>query len=494
MTVRQLVHGLAGHQVQGDDRRFVSDLVANHLEVSPDSAFVAMRGARFDGHAFVREAIERGARTLVVETPRPATDAVTWVCVQDTRRALAVLAANFFRRPFDRMTLIGITGTNGKTSTAHLVQHLFQAHATGCTRLGTVGHEVAGNPVEATTTTPDALELNRLLRRALDEGDQAAVMEVSSHALCTHRVEEVAFDAAVWTNLTQDHLDFHGTMDAYLAAKLRLFRQLKPDGVAVLNRDDPAFPAFAAVVRERSDVRLLAYGFHGGADLRAEDVAATPHETAFTLIWEASRVRIRLRLLGDYNVANALAALGAGIGLGLSADELKHGVESLVSVPGRFEPVVAGQPFSVVVDYAHTPDALERLLRAARALRPRRLLVVFGCGGDRDRTKRPLMGRIAADLADVVVVTSDNPRTEDPQAIIREIEGGIPQGRPYDAVVDRDAAIRHAVSLAQPGDMVVIAGKGHEPYQILGTTRIHFDDREVARKHLQGYDVGGLRA
>jgi UDP-N-acetylmuramoyl-L-alanyl-D-glutamate--2,6-diaminopimelate ligase len=485
MTVEELARGVASCRVVGDGKRFVANLVANHTLVGEGDAFVAIRGARFDGHDFLEEAVRRGAKTLVVEREPGEKGDVSWIRVPDTRVALAALAANFFRRPFDRMTLVGITGTNGKTSTAHLTQELLRAHGQRCSRLGTVGHEIAGSLFEAPNTTPDALELNRLLSGALDSGDTACVMEVSSHALCTHRVEHVLFDVAVWTNLTQDHLDFHKTMDDYRDAKLRLYRQLKPNGVAVLNRDDPAFPDFERVARERSDVRVLSFGHDSAADLRAEAIEPTPYETRFVFAYDTTRVPIRLHIPGDFNVMNALAALGVGVGLGLSPDALSRGIDALKRVPGRFESVNAGQPFAVVVDYAHTPDALERVLNAARASKPRRVLVVFGCGGDRDNTKRPIMGRIAARLADVVVVTSDNPRTEDPARIIAQIEAGIPAGRDFTTIPSREEAIAYAVSVAEPGDMLVIAGKGHEDYQILGTTKVHFDDREVARKYLE---------
>lgn len=489
MTVEELVRGVKGCRLVGDRKRSVVQLVANHALVGEGDAFVAVRGARFDGHDFLQEAVRRGAKVLIVEREPDKKQAfeggLCWVQVPNTRAALARLAANFYRRPFERMVLVGVTGTNGKTSTAHLIQELLRAHGHRCARLGTVGHEIGGKCLDAPNTTPDALELNRLLSEALQAGDTACVMEVSSHALCTYRVEEVLFDAAVWTNLTQDHLDFHGTMEAYRDAKLQLFRQLKPNGVAVLNREDPSFAHFERVVREHSDVRMVTFGCGPDAHLRAEEVVSSPYGTQFTLVFGQMRVPIHLHLPGDFNVMNALAALGVGVGLGLSAEELSRGIDALQRVPGRFESVSVGQPFAVVVDYAHTPDALERVLKAARASNPRRVLVVFGCGGDRDNTKRPIMGRIASALADVVVVTSDNPRTEDPLRIIAQIEAGIPPGRKYLSIPSREEAIAYAVSVAEEGDMLVIAGKGHEDYQILGTTKIHFDDREVARKYLE---------
>lgn len=484
MTVSELVMGVPGAVVTGDSARLIIDLVANHTKCTPGSAFVAIRGARFDGHAFVSQAIAFGATALIAEEEPIAHTDATWIRVGDTRRALPRLASTFFGNPANGLRMVGITGTNGKTSTAHLVQELIEASGTPCARLGTIGHEIGGELVEAPNTTPDALELNRLLRDALIAGDRAVAMEVSSHALCTHRVEEVLFDAAIWTNLTQDHLDFHKTMEAYRDAKLVLLRQLKPGAVIALNRDDPSFPDFARAAVALRHARLLSFGLSPAADVRATNVRSTREGSRFDLEYEGRRVPIHLRLLGDYNVSNALAAVAVGIGFGLDDDTLAAGVEALGAVPGRFEPVPSERPFSVVVDYAHTPDALERLLLAARSLNPRRLLVVFGCGGDRDATKRPIMGEIASRLADVAIVTSDNPRTEDPAAIIDQIVAGIDADASAVSIVAREEAIARAISMARDGDIVVIAGKGHEDYQIVGTTKTHFDDREVARRYL----------
>ncbi len=488
MTAAELTQGLEECRLLGDPDRPVEDLVTNDAEASPDAAFVAIRGARFDGHAFVPAALDRGARVLVVDRgyaeAEAASEDATWIVVPDTREALPTLAANFHRRPWDELTLIGVTGTNGKTSTAYSIESLLRCQGRPSARFGTVEHRIGQSILPATTTTPDALELSRYLRRAADEGIDAAVMEVSSHALCTARVKGIRFDAAVWTNLTQDHLDFHQTMDAYRDAKSILFTQIKPGGVAALNRDDPAFAHFADVVERHSDARIVSFGLGQDAEVRGSQIASTMDATEFTCHCAGSTSRVTLKLLGEYSVMNALAAIAVGIGMGMPTEALRGGVEALAAVPGRFEPVVAGQPFAVLVDYAHTPDALKRALLSARALRPSRLIVVFGCGGNRDAGKRPQMGRLGAELADVAIVTSDNPREEDPEAIIRDIRAGIPPPTEYVAITDRESAISHALGMACAGDLVLIAGKGHEDYQILGTTKIHFDDREVARKHL----------
>ncbi|MDA1190328.1 MAG: UDP-N-acetylmuramoyl-L-alanyl-D-glutamate--2,6-diaminopimelate ligase [Candidatus Poribacteria bacterium] len=489
MTVAELIKGVESAKVLGDSARAVADLTDDNRLATPGSAFVAVRGANADGHSFIQDAIKRGATTILCETPPKSyeelTPNVTVVTVPDTRAALAELASNFYGNPCDALTMVGVMGTNGKTSTAFLMQHILDAAGKPCARFGTAGHQIGDAEIVAKTTTPSALELNQLLRQSLDKGLSAASMEASSHGLMTHRLDGISFDGVAWTNLTQDHLDFHETMDAYRDAKLRLFAHVKDGGSVALNRDDEWFADFhAAAVAAPNVGKVLSYGLSDDADVRAEGVATTPTETSFTLVYNGTRTPIRLNLLGDYNVENALAALSVGIGLGLSRDVLKRGVESLVNVPGRFETANAGQNFGVVVDYAHTPDALERLLGAARRLNPSRVIVVFGCGGNRDRTKRPKMGRIAAELGDVVIATSDNPRLEDPDAILREVVAGIPDGAPYESITDRERAIARAIEIAEEGDLVLIAGKGHEDYQDAGGKKIHFDDREVARKYL----------
>ena len=487
MTAGELIRGLGGCRLIGDADRVVKDLVTFHSDARPGAAFVALRGARFDGHQFLGEAADNGADTFIVEeldARLAETGDSTWIVVKDARDSLGTIAGNFFRRPWEDLGLVGVTGTNGKTSTCYLVQSVLQADGRGCARLGTVEHEIGATAYPATTTTPDGLELSRLLRRSLDEGLDAAVMEVSSHALMTARVNAVRFDVAVWTNLTQDHLDFHETMDEYRDAKAKLFRQLKPSAVAVLNVDDPEHAHYANVVSKESDARIVSFGMSPDADVRAWGIESTPTTTRFTCAIGSHVFPVDMHLLGEYSVMNGLAAIAVGFGLGVSAGTIKDGIESLECVPGRFEPVSVGQPFGVIVDYAHTPDALERALVSARALAPRRLIVVFGCGGNRDKGKRPQMGRIAAEHADLAIVTSDNPREEDPLAIIREIEDGMPSGVAWLTLPDREEAIAGALEAAEPEDVVVIAGKGHEDYQILGTTKIHFDDREIARKYL----------
>jgi UDP-N-acetylmuramoyl-L-alanyl-D-glutamate--2,6-diaminopimelate ligase len=483
----ELAAGVATVALHGELSTPVTGVEIDSRDVKPGDAFVALAGAGVDGHDFVQSAIAAGAVVVVserrVECPAHVANLVT----PDTRGALAALALNFYHDPSRELTLVGLTGTNGKTSTAYLAQRVLEAGGFPSARFGTVEHEVAGNVVAARTTTPDALELSRLLRSALDAGQTAAVAEVSSHALVGRRVDRMRIQVAAWTNLTQDHLDFHHTMDEYRDAKLRIFDLLPADGSAVLNRDDPYCDDFARAARGRAGVGVTTYGLRANADLQAVDIDASLSGTAFIAVHAGTRHSVNLRLLGAYNVHNALAALGIGFALGVSPEDACAGVESLPSVPGRFETVHAEQDFTAVVDYAHTPDALAHLLGAARDLGPGRLIVVFGCGGDRDRGKRPIMGRIGATMGDFAIITSDNPRTEDPNAIIREVHEGVPAGAHAVAIADREEAIAAAVGHACAGDMVVVAGKGHEDYQILSDRRIDFDDREVLRDCIRSH-------
>jgi UDP-N-acetylmuramoyl-L-alanyl-D-glutamate--2,6-diaminopimelate ligase len=346
--------------------------------------------------------------------------------------------------------------------------------------MGTVGHQYGDISVSAATTTPDALTLHELLRKIADGGFEYVIMETSSQGLAQHRLAGLTFETGVFTNLTQDHLDYHQTMEEYLNAKIMLFQQIAEErGLAILNVDDPAVDE----IRRRTKARRLTYGLKNRADLTASDVESTIKGLVFTAHTPQGNIRVKLRLLGEYNIYNALAAIGVGLHHGCSLDAIKAGLESTI-VPGRFQLINRGQDFAVVVDYAHTPDGLENLLRAARKITNGRLICVFGCGGDRDRGKRPKMGRISAAIADHSVITSDNPRTEDPNQIIADIIEGLPEGASYDLIPNRREAIRHAIELAQPGDLVAIAGKGHEPYQEIKGVRYHFDDREVAAEFL----------
>ncbi|BDG60761.1 UDP-N-acetylmuramoyl-L-alanyl-D-glutamate--2,6-diaminopimelate ligase [Caldinitratiruptor microaerophilus] len=470
-------------------------MTADSRQVTPGAAFVAIRGLRADGHDFVGEAAARGAALVVVERAVPAPAGVAVLEVPSSRRALAAIAARFHGHPSRRLRVIGVTGTNGKTTTTHLIRAILKAagHPTGL--IGTVRNWVVDEALPVVHTTPEAPELQALLARMVDAGAHHAVMEVSSHALALHRTDELEFDIGVFTNLTQDHLDFHGDMDAYREAKGILFRRLgegvKPGPkAAVLGADDPASAYYRSLCR----VPVLTYGVRERADVRAEDIRIEPEGAAYTLVTPGGSARLHLQFTGLFNVYNSLAAAATAVVEGIPLDVIQGALEATGGVDGRMEAVRAGQPFGVFVDYAHTPDGLENVLRAVRAFARGRVIVVFGAGGDRDPTKRAPMGRIAARLADYAVITSDNPRTEDPESIVRQVEQGFlevaPAGDRHEVRVDRTEAIARAVEIARPGDVVVIAGKGHETYQIVGDRRIPFDDREVARRAIQARLAG----
>jgi len=479
MTLRELAAHVPGAVVAGDASVPVTAVTHDSRKAGPGALFVAIRGTSIDGNRFVEAARKKGAAAVASEeAPHPGGP---WVRVPDAREALATLAAEVLGRPADALRLVGVTGTNGKTTTTYLIDAALRAagHKTGL--LGTVQYRVGDRQAEASRTTPESSDLQALFREMVDAGCSHAVLEVSSHSLDLKRVHGCAFQVAVFTNLTRDHLDFHGDMDRYFLAKRRLFdTYLRTDGHALINLDDDR----AAELIAASRGRVWTYSVNGGpADLQASDIRLSLDATRFRVRTPAGDFEVRTPLLGRFNVENVVAALGAALALGLDPQTALRGISSVAGVPGRLERVLAGQDFTVIVDYAHTDDALKNLLETVRELRPRRLITVFGCGGDRDRTKRPLMAAVAARLSDVVVVTSDNPRSEPPEAILEEIQRGMNGGRRAErhAIVDRREAIVRALEMAGSGDAVVIAGKGHETYQVLRDRTVPFDDRQVAR-------------
>jgi UDP-N-acetylmuramoyl-L-alanyl-D-glutamate--2,6-diaminopimelate ligase len=487
-----LLEALKDKTVLGSIPAAVTGVAYDSRRVEPGELFVAVPGLRQDGRRYVEQALTRGASAVVLEGPDPFEGAaVGRVLVPSSREALARLADAYFGHPSAALTVVGITGTNGKTTTSYLVDALLSARGQRAGLIGTVQYRIGAEVIGAGQTTPEAVELQSYLRRMVDEGVTAVTMEVSSHALALSRVDGIDFDIAVFTNLTQDHLDFHATMDAYRDAKRRLFALLatgrKPGRAAVVNADDASGLAMVTGL----SLRTLTYGIRGRADVAATRWSSGAEGIRMSVRTPVGHMDIASRLVGEHNVMNLLAAAGVGVALGMAPAAIGRAVGSVVSVPGRFERVEAGQPFLVVVDYAHTPDALERTLETARKLvgRAGRLAVVFGCGGDRDRGKRPLMGRIAGRLCDRVWVTSDNPRSERPEAIIADIVAGIPGGLiagRHEAHPDRKGAIQSALRWARADDVVVIAGKGHETYQIVGSEVLPFDDRAQARSALTG--------
>jgi UDP-N-acetylmuramoyl-L-alanyl-D-glutamate--2,6-diaminopimelate ligase len=459
-------------------------------QVAPGWVFVALRGLKADGTAFAPQAIAQGAAAIVVEAGTSAIPDVPSVEVKDARLALALLAAEFHGHPSRRMKVVGITGTNGKTTTSYLLSAMFEAAGVRCGLMGTVAYRIGSREVAATRTTPEAPELQAMLRQMADEGCGACAMEVSSHALALRRVDGTRFAAAVFTNLTRDHLDFHADMEAYFAAKRRLFEMLPDAAPAVVNLDDPRGAALAETAVAESRARPVTYAITRLADVTPGPLSFSLAGLAFDVRTPEGVVRVRSRLVGRPNVYNILAATATAGALGVPLDAIERGLDQLAGVPGRFE--VASGPnddITVVIDYAHTDDALRNLLETARPLAERRLITVFGCGGDRDRSKRPLMGMVAARLSDVVVITSDNPRSEDPARIIDEVKRGAqPEVRNGDTelltIVDRREAIAEAVRGARAGDVVLVAGKGHEKYQEIGGRVLPFDDAAEARAAL----------
>lgn len=465
---------------------FVTGLACDSRAVEPGNVFVALRGAHVDGNLFTRQAIDRGAVAIVSEQPAPPGIAVPWASVEDARLALALLACAFSHHPSAQMQVVGITGTNGKTTTAHLMAAIFEASGTRCGLVGTVAYKIGDEVREATRTTPEAPEVQGLLRDMVAAGCRACAIEVSSHALTLRRVDGTTFSAAVFTNLTRDHLDFHADMDAYFQAKRRLFEMLSRDAPGVINVDDPRGAAFADVV-----TRPVTYAINRRADITTGPLSFSLEGLSFDVRTPRGALHARSSLIGRPNVYNILAAVAAATALDIPLDAIEQGIRSLNGVAGRFQLVsTARDEVTVVVDYAHTDDALRNLLETARPLARGRMITVFGCGGDRDRTKRPLMGAVAGRLSELVIITSDNPRTEDPNRIIDEIRRGLTADMRRDSapelltMVDRREAITKAVELAKPGDLVLIAGKGHEKHQVIGDRVLPFDDVVVARDAL----------
>jgi UDP-N-acetylmuramoyl-L-alanyl-D-glutamate--2,6-diaminopimelate ligase len=479
-ALSDLTAAVTGFELRGVPGARITGVAYRSGEVLPGNLFFCVPGTNTDGHAHAREAVDRGAAALVVERWLPIS--ATQVRVPSVRAAMGPLAAEFYGRPAERMTVTGITGTNGKTTTTYLMESVFEAAGGVAAIVGTTGVRIAGKPSPLSHTTPEAPDLHALLKEMADAGVTAVAMEVSSHGLDQHRVGGVRFACSVFTNLSQDHLDYHGTLERYFFAKARLFDPSISEAAAV-NIDDESGRRLL-----RPDLPTTTFGTSVDADVRAQDIRTDWSGIAF----KVGDLEVTSSLRGRFNVMNCLGALAASRALGISDSDVVRGIRTLEGVPGRLEPVDEGQDFAVFVDYAHTPDSLENLLAAARPLSSGRTIAVFGCGGDRDRGKRRLMGEVATRLADLTIVTSDNPRSEDPAKIIGEIEPGAKEGRgPYEIEPDRRAAIRRALEAASGGDVVVIAGKGHETGQQFAEETIPFDDRLVAAEELRR--LGGGR-
>jgi UDP-N-acetylmuramoyl-L-alanyl-D-glutamate--2,6-diaminopimelate ligase len=490
MQLKTLIASIIPRQINGPLDREVESIAYDSRRVQKNTLFVALKGEKVDGHNFVAEAIDRGASGIVTEREEKHARATT-VVVEDSREALADLAATFYQRPARRLKMAGVTGTNGKTTTTFLIKHICEKAGLRCGLIGTVRYEIGERILPAVRTTPESLEVQELLAQIADAGCKAAAMEVSSHALAQERTRGLEFDVAVFTNLTQDHLDFHGTMENYFEAKVKLFTGLplqktKKKTTAVVNADDHYGQLLVGRIGKKTPV--VTYGMGVNADFRASNYRMEFGGTSYQLDAKGKSYLVRVPLIGRFNVANSMAALAAANSLGVGLREAVLSLGKSPQVPGRLEAVPAKRQFQVFVDYAHTPDALLNVLKTLRELQPKKLIVVFGCGGDRDRQKRPLMARVVDQNADYGIVTSDNPRKENPDAIIAEVEKGF-RSRHYEKISDRTEAISRAIALAQPHDIVLIAGKGHETYQEFADYTIPFDDVQVARRALEDHPV-----
>jgi len=489
MVLRQLVNSLKIVAVKGNLDGDITGIAYHSREVKPGYIFVCIPGFKTDGHRFIPEALARGAVAVVVEK-RIDEFPGTVIEVTNTRQSLAALAARFYHYPSSRLKVVGVTGTNGKTTTTYLIEEILRTAGFKVGLMGTVVYRIEEEKILAQRTTPESLDLEQFLSQLVNRGVHYAVMEVSSHALELERVSQIEFDVGVFTNLTRDHLDFHVDFEHYFAAKQKLFRILEKPGnkmgsrVAVVNIDNP----YGERIAQESRVKVITFGVEKDVLVRAEDIRLHHQGINFRLKYSGEETTLNLKLLGRHNVYNALAAAAVGISQNLPMEVMKSGLEKVERIPGRFELVEGGQKFQVIVDYAHTPDALYHVLQTIRELKSRQLITVFGCGGERDRTKRPLMGEVAVKMSDLVVITFDNPRGEDPYQIIEEIKSGIPsnreEGKDYVIIPEREEAIHYALHQAEEGDWVLIAGKGHENYQIIGDLTIPFNDREVVRKIL----------
>ncbi|MBA2585045.1 MAG: UDP-N-acetylmuramoyl-L-alanyl-D-glutamate--2,6-diaminopimelate ligase [Chthoniobacterales bacterium] len=486
MQLKTLAAAIPTRRIVGPLDRNVEGIAYDSRRMQRNGLFVALRGEKVDGNQFINQAIEKGATVIVSEQEEKSARA-TCLVVDNARNALADLAATFYGRPARRLKMAAVTGTNGKTTTTFLLKHICERAGLRCGLIGTVRYEIGERVLPATRTTPESLDLQELLAQITDAGCKAVAMEVSSHALAQGRTHGLEWDVAVFTNLTQDHLDFHGTMEQYFESKLQLFTGLagqktKMKPVAVINSDDRF--GGQIIARMPKDFPVVTYGLGASADFRASNYRMEFGGTSYQLDARGRSYLVRVPLIGRFNVANSMAALAAASSLGVHLRDAILCLGKSPQVPGRLEAVPAKRQFQIFVDYAHTDDALLNVLKTLRELNPRRLLVVFGCGGDRDRQKRPLMGRVADENADFSIITSDNPRKEDPDAIIADVEKGFRSGR-YEKIVDRTHAITRAVALAQPHDIVLIAGKGHETYQEFADHTIPFNDIALARRALE---------
>ncbi|MCX5712295.1 MAG: UDP-N-acetylmuramoyl-L-alanyl-D-glutamate--2,6-diaminopimelate ligase [Candidatus Omnitrophica bacterium] len=461
----------------------ITGLCSDSKEVKKGYLFVAVKGASVDGHKYIPDAVRNGAAVVVFDqagAEKLAHPGVEFIQVSDSKKALLELAEKFYNAPAKKLKVIGVTGTNGKTTITYLLEAIFSSCGYYPAVIGTINYRYKGKVIAPNNTTPGVLQLRSLFSRFVDSGVDRVIMEVSSHALDQKRTAGIDFKAAIFTNLTQDHLDYHKTMQAYFKAKSLLFRRLRKDSIAVINDDDN----FGRKLKKITRAKIVTYAIDNPADLTASNIEFDMHQTRMEIRWKGKAFGLRSNLIGRHNVYNILAAVAYCLKSGISIDKIKAAIEKFEAVPGRLERVKCDRGFSVFVDYAHTPDALKNVITTLRGLPCRRIITVFGCGGDRDKSKRPKMGKVASSLSDYAIITSDNPRSEGPKDIIKDIKKGI-QGNNFCVIVERRSAIKKALSLARDGDIILLAGKGHENYQIIKNRKFDFDDRKVAKECLQ---------
>jgi len=483
MRLIDLIAHLEPLQFEGKEDQEITGIAFHSKEVKAGYIFVCIAGMKTDGHIYINEAVKRGARAIVVEKWQDLPNGVSQVAVANTRIALAGLSRIFFNDPTSKLKLIGVTGTNGKTTTTMFIESIFTAAGLTTGILGTIEYKTKNKQLPVERTTPESYDLQSMFSQMVKSGVEVAAMEVSSHAVDLHRIDGCKFDALVFTNLSQDHLDYHGSLQNYFEAKQKLFLDYAGEECAfIININD----IYGKIIADIPNPKKILFGFNESAQVKAQAIRLGNRESRFTLELDSGSIEIDLKLLGLFNIYNALAAVSVGLSFGLSLEVIKNGLEAVENVPGRFESIDGGQKFSVIVDYAHTPDGLEKALVAAREITKGKLIVVFGCGGDRDRKKRPLMGKVAGTLSDYSIITSDNPRSEQPSAIIAEIERGLKKvTSDYCINIDRREAIYKAIAIAQENDCIVLAGKGHETYQEFKDQTIPFDDRTIAKEALK---------
>ncbi len=480
-----LLKNLPDYEFLGDTHELkVTGITYDSRQIKPGNIFVCIHGFRLNGHDYIDDALENGASVIIVQEDCQLKPGVVYIKVQDSREALAKLSEAYYGFSQKRLNLIGVTGTNGKTTTAYMIESILRQANFTTGLVGTIRNKIGDHFLPTERTTPESSDLHELFHQMLEIGVTHTVMEVSSHALELKRVEDFQYKVGIFTNITQDHLDFHDSLENYKIAKGKLFKKLTPDGVGIINLDDPA----SEYMVSQCNGRVITYGIQKDADLRASEIEVAIDGVSYHVTTPVGETEIKLNFTGYFNIYNSLAAMGTGLAFDIPLEVIKTALQKLPGVTGRFEQVKCGQEFGVIVDYAHSPDGMENVLRTAKEIVHGRLIAVFGCGGDRDRTKRPIMGKIGAEYSDLCIITSDNPRTEDPVQILEDVEKGVLGSKnlqKYLIIPDRREAIFKAIQEAKSGDLVLIMGKGHETYQIFKDKVIDFDDREVAREAIK---------